>query len=90
MTYWAYNGMQHGIGECLPPPADNDNLELMRGCVLTPAELMQWTRRERRRLSRAVAIDARLWSCPDHRRDWIVTLGIEKLTLWKCYGIWTA
>jgi hypothetical protein len=73
----------------LPRP-DNDNLELMTGCRYTPAELMQWIRRERKRLSGEVATDARLWTCPKHRRDWLVTLGLEQVTLWKCFGIWRA
>jgi hypothetical protein len=88
---WEYAGTRCGVGEALLlPPPDNDNLELMPGCPLTPAEVMQWLRRERRRLSRAVAMDTRLWTCPEHRRDWIVTLGLEKLTLWHCYGVWGA
>jgi hypothetical protein len=60
----------------------------MTGCRFTPAELMQWLRRERRRLCREAALDARLWTCPKHRRDWIFTLGLEELVLRQCYGIW--
>ena len=73
----------------LPTP-DNENLPLMPGCSLTPAEFMQWVRQERRRLSRAVAADARLWTCSEHRKDWMLFLGLEKLTLWHCYGVWGA
>jgi hypothetical protein len=80
------------LGEPAPPlPShDNENLELMTGCKLTPAELLQFIRQHKKRLSRAVAADARLWDCPDHRNDWMTTLGIEKLTLWHCYGVWGA
>lgn len=79
------------VGDAAPPPTpDNENLELLADCKLTPAEVMQWARRRKERLSREVARDAGLWNCPEHRRDWEVTLGIEKLTLWKCYGIWGA
>jgi hypothetical protein len=77
-------------GEASQTPPDNDNLELMPGCPLTPAELMQWARRERKRLSRELATDASLWACPKHRRTWDETLAIEKLTLWHCYGVWDA
>lgn len=69
------------------PTADNENFPLLLNCPLTPAELMQWVRRERRRLSCQLAADHRLWTCPEHRRTWNATIGIEKLTLWQCYGI---
>jgi hypothetical protein len=91
MMYWEYKGERCGVGVSLPlPPHDNDNLELMPGCRFTPAELLQWARRERKRLSRELAMDARLWTCPEYRRTWEETLGIEKLTLWHCYGVWGA
>ena len=92
MDSWNLFGMWCGIGESAPPlpKPDNQNLELLAGCKLTPAEVMQWARREKTRLSRDVAMDARLWTCPKHRRDWIMTLAIEKLTLWQCYGVWGA
>jgi hypothetical protein len=80
-------GTRIGIGGMAPPSPDNENLELMAGCKLTPAEVMQWVQREKVRLSGEVARDARLWTCPKHRRDWDVTLGIEKLLLSQCFGI---
>lgn len=76
-----------GEGFTTPTP-DNENLPLMDDdFVLTPAELMQWARREKKRLSRALAADPRLWSCPQHRRDWNATIGIEQITLRQCFGI---
>jgi hypothetical protein len=79
------------LGDSVPPrPPDNENLELMAGCKLTPAELLQWTRQEKARLGRELAKDARLWACPEHRRLWDETLELEKLTLWHCYGVWGA
>jgi hypothetical protein len=78
-----------GDAFALPTP-DNANLELMTGCALTPAELLQFIRQYKKRLSRAVAADPGLWNCPNHRKDWNITLGIEKVTLWRCYGVWGA
>jgi hypothetical protein len=69
------------------PVADNENLPLLLNCAMTPAEIIQWARREKKRLARKVAADPRLWTCPDHRRTWNATIGIEKLTLWQCFGI---
>jgi hypothetical protein len=69
------------------PQPDNENLLLLDGCVWTPAEVMQWVRQEKRRLSRKLAANPRLWTCPEHRRTWNATIGIEKLTLWQCYGV---
>jgi hypothetical protein len=69
------------------PQPDNENLQLLAGCAWTPAEVMQWVRTEKRRLSRELAANPRLWTCPEHRRTWNATIGIEKLTLWQCYGI---
>jgi hypothetical protein len=74
-----------GRPDALPTP-DNENLPL-RPDWMTPAELMQWIQREKVRLSREVALNPQLWVCPKHRRDWLLTLGIEKLTLWQCYGV---
>jgi hypothetical protein len=91
MASWEYGGTRYVIGEPFPLPVpDNANLELMTGCPLTAAELMQWIRREKRRLSRALAEDERLWNCRKHRDDWIITLGLEELTLRHCYGVWKA
>jgi hypothetical protein len=74
-------------GDMPPPTPDNENLPLMDGCKLTPAEVLQWARREKRRLSRELARDPRLWTCPKHRRQWNEMQGAEKMTLWQCYGI---
>jgi hypothetical protein len=81
-------GARFSTGEAnLPPKPDNENLPLLEGSVLTPAEALQWARRRKQRLCRELAKDARLWHCPEHRRTWNATIGIEKLTLWQCYGI---
>lgn len=78
-------GVRIIIGEANPPP-DNENLRLLPDWM-TPAELLQWVRQEKDRLSRELAADASLWVCPEHRREWDSTLGIEKLALWQCYGV---
>ena len=88
MHSWTLFGTRLIVGEAIPPlKADNDNLELMKNCKLTPAEVLQWVQRRKRRLCRELATDPRLWNCPEHRRDWNVSLGIEELTLSQCYGI---
>ena len=62
------------------PRHDNENLPL-KPDWMTPAELMQWVRQERNRLSREVAANPQLWLCPEFRRTWDATLGIEQLAL---------
>lgn len=66
---------------------DNENLPLLLDCPMTPAEVVQWARRTKQRLSRKLAADPALWACPEHWRTWNATDGIEKLTLWQCFGI---
>jgi hypothetical protein len=88
MDSWTLLGTRLNAGDANPPPPpDNENLELMAGCKLTPAEVLQWVRRRKQRLCRELAMDAQLWHCPEHRRDWNASLGIEQLILWQCYGI---
>lgn len=81
-------GIRITAGEAVSPPEpDNDNLRLLtEDDWMTPAELMQWARQEKRRLVRDLAADARLWACPEHRRDWNETLGIEQITRRQYYG----
>jgi hypothetical protein len=80
-------GLRFTVGQSQPlSPPGNDNRRL-KPDWMTPEELMQWVRQEKERLSRAVAKDARLWSCPKHRREWDMTIAIEKLTLRQCYGV---
>jgi hypothetical protein len=88
MTLYSYRLPHFVTGQAFvtPTPA-NENLQLLLNCPLTPAEIMQWARRRKTRLSRELDADPRLWTCPEHRRDWNATVGIEKLTLWQCYGI---
>ena len=74
-------------GEANPPEPANENLLLLAGSNMTPAEAMQSARRRKQRLCKELANDARLFSCPEHRRTWNATLGIEKLVLSQCYGI---
>jgi hypothetical protein len=81
-----YFGVRLITGEVTPPTPDNENLRLLPAWM-TPAELMQWVRQEKQRLSRELAMDASLWTCPEHRRTWDATIGIEKLALWQCYGV---
>lgn len=72
--------------EFAPPEPANENLRLLPDWM-TPAEVMQWVRREKERLSREVADNPRLWNCPEHRRMWDMTLAIEQLTLRQCYDV---
>lgn len=60
--------------------ACNENQRLLPDWM-TPAELFQWISQEKLRLSREVAADASLWACPEHRREWDATLGIEQIAL---------
>jgi hypothetical protein len=69
-----------------PPEPANENLPLLPDWM-TPAEAMQWVRQEKIRLSRKVDDDPQLWSCPEHRRDWDVTLAIEQMALRRYYGV---
>jgi hypothetical protein len=95
MVFFAYGGTAvdlagancRVISDPGSPSPDNENLELLANCKLTPAEVLQWVRQRKERLCRELAEDARLWTCPEHRRDWNVSLGIEQLTLSQCYGI---
>lgn len=77
-------------GEAVTPPTpDNENLPLLtEDDWMTPAEVLQWARRRKERLIRKLADDARLWNCPEHRRTWNATLGIEQITRRQCYGVW--
>lgn len=68
-----------------PPQADNDNLRVLSEWM-TPAEVLQWVRREKVRLCREVASDPRLWFCPEHRRTWNARLGIEAIVIRQYYG----
>ena len=69
----------------LPTP-DNDNLRLLSEGN-TPAEFMQWARREKERLRRERVADERLLTCPEHRLTWDITLAMEKCCRWHYYGI---
>jgi hypothetical protein len=86
MTPYDCFGTRFMSGEGLTPPVpDNENLRLMPDWM-TPAELMQWVRQEKERLSREIAKDSRLWSCPEHRRTWHVRLAMEQLARRLFYG----
>lgn len=73
-------------GTNAPPKPPNDNWRLMPDWR-TPAEFLQRVRREKDRLRRELAADARLLTCPEHRRTWSIRLAMEKCCLWHYYGI---
>jgi hypothetical protein len=74
------------VGPAEPPPPGNENRHLLPDWM-TPAEAIQWVRRRKGRLSRELADDARLWACPEHRRTWEATLGIEAMVLRRGPGV---
>jgi hypothetical protein len=67
------------------PTPDNNNWRLTS--ELTPAEFMQWVRREKQRLHRELLANPSLLTCPEHRRDLTVRLAMEKCALWHYYGV---
>ena len=86
MAEFALFGIRCSIGEDRPPPAaDNENLRLLSDWM-TPAELMQWLRREEKRLNKELAADERLWSCPEHRLTREINQAMERCARWHCYG----
>jgi hypothetical protein len=64
---------------------DNENLRLLSDWM-TPAEAMQWIRQRKERLKRKLAADFTLRSDPEFRLDWEIAIGLERCTLWHCYG----
>lgn len=68
------------------PTPDNTNWRLMPDWE-TPAEFMQWVRREKERLRREMAADPRLLTSPEHRREWDVRVAMEKCALLHYYGV---
>jgi IS5 family transposase len=88
MEPWDHLGPCRIFHEENPPMPDNENLRLLTDDDwMTPAEVMQWARRRKERLIRELAADARLWTCPEHRRTWNATLGIEQLTRRQCFAV---
>jgi hypothetical protein len=89
MIYLEYDGRQRLLDKSLLflPEPDNENLELLGDFYMTPAELMQWAKRRKRRICRDLVADALLWRCPEIWRDWHNTRGIEQLLLRQCWGI---
>ena len=79
-------GVRLIVGETAPPTPGNDNWGVCSDWQ-TPAEVMQWLRQRKGRLSRELAADARLWACPEHRLTRTITLAIEKCALWHHYGV---
>jgi hypothetical protein len=67
-------------------PPHNDNLRLMEDWM-TPAEFMQWVRREQERLRRELEADPRLLTCPEHRLRREVKRAMERCCLWHYYGV---
>lgn len=81
-----YLGTRVIAGEGLTPPVpDNDNWRLLPDWM-TPAEFLQWLRREKERMRRQLKADFRLRSCPKHRRDWEVLIAVESCAAQR-YGI---
>ena len=74
------------VGDLPPATPDNNNWPLMEP-GRTPAEFMQWVRREKDRLRRELAADPGLLACPDHRLTREITLAMEKCCLWHYYGV---
>ena len=73
-----------GGGPTTPAP-DNDNWRL-KPDWMTPAEFLQWLRREKERMQRELEADFRLRSCPKHRQDWDILVAIERCASHR-YGI---
>jgi hypothetical protein len=87
MECFTFFGTSFIAGELnAPPKPDNDNWRLMPEWR-TPAEFLQLIRREKDRLRRELLADARLLTCPKHRRTWSIRLAMEKCCLWHYYGI---
>lgn len=57
---------------------DNEN-DRLKPDWMTLAELLQWVRQSKRRLSRDLDRDPQLWRCPEHRRTWRMRLALEQL-----------
>lgn len=68
------------------PKPDNNNWRLLSDWE-TPAEFMQWVRKEKERLRREVAEDPSLLACSEHRLTLDITLAMEKCALLHCYGV---
>jgi hypothetical protein len=73
-------GTRFITGDLPLPRPDNTNWRLMEP-ERTPAEFMQWVRREKERLRRERAADPGLLACPEHRLTWEITLAMEKCCL---------
>ena len=69
-----------------PKPHNNDNLRLMEDWM-TPAEFMQWVRRNREEMRRELAADFTLRFDPVHRKDWVALAAMERCCLWHYYGV---
>ena len=70
------------IGDWNPTP-DNENLVL--SVRLTPAEVLQWVKREKARMRQELKADFRLRSDPKHRLDWEVLEAVERCTRQRFY-----
>ncbi len=87
MDSWTIFGTRFITGDTDPVPTpDNNNWRLMEDWM-TPAEFMQWVRREKERLRREVEADVRLLTCPKHRLTREIRLAMEKCWLSHFYGV---
>jgi hypothetical protein len=68
------------------PNPDNENLRMMEDWE-TPAELIQFIRREKDRLCRQLAVDPSLLGDPTHRLWRIETNAMEACALWHFYRV---
>lgn len=68
------------------PQAANENLRL-KADWMTPAELMQFIRREKDLLARELAADPSLLIDPKHRLWRVETTALEACALWHLYGV---
>jgi hypothetical protein len=68
------------------PSPDNENLRIMEDWE-TPAELMQFLRREQDRLCREVAADPSLLNDPTHRLWRAETKAMEACARWHFYRV---
>ena len=67
------------------PKPDNDNLRLLPGWM-TPAELLQWVRQEKKLMQKELAANFRLRSDSKHRNDWENLEGLERCTMERYFA----
>jgi len=86
LTFYGLHVVSINTNAHAPPKPDNDNWRLMDEWE-TPAEFMQWVRQEQERLTRELAANERLLTCPKHRLTREIRQAMEKCCLWHYYGV---